>query len=75
MAEARRSNLCGRPARDQNDSGGRVRLENGLFRRSKQRWYRWVGRIVLIEQVEAAIVYTVKVHGEEWTLKPDVGHP
>jgi len=42
-----------------------ARLENGLFRRSKQRWYRWVGRIVLIEQVEAAIVYTVKVHGEE----------
>ena len=27
------------------------------------------GRIVLIEHVEAHVVYTVKVHGEEWTLK------
>ena len=46
-----------------------VRLESGMFRRSKQRWNRWVGRIVLIEQLEAGIVYTVKVHREEWTLK------
>ena len=48
---------------------GAVRLESGLFRRSKQRWNRWVGRIVLIEHLEAGVVYTVKVHGEEWTLK------
>jgi hypothetical protein len=46
-----------------------VRLEHGMFRRSKQRWNRWFGRIVLIQQVEAVTVYTVKVHGEEWTLK------
>jgi hypothetical protein len=45
-----------------------VRLESGMFRRSKQRWNRWVGRIVLIEQVEAGTLYTVKVHGEEWTF-------
>ena len=46
-----------------------VRLEHGMFRRSKQRWNRWFGRIVLIQQVEAGTVYTVKVHGAEWTLK------
>jgi hypothetical protein len=46
-----------------------VRLEYGMFRRSKQRWNRWVGRIVLVEHLEAGTVYTVKVHGEEWTLK------
>jgi len=40
-----------------------------MFRRSKQRWIRWVGRIVLIEHLEAGIIYTVKVHREEWTLK------
>jgi hypothetical protein len=48
---------------------GTVRLESGMFRRSKQRWNRWVGRIVFIEHLEAATVYTVKVHGEEWTIK------
>lgn len=46
-----------------------VRLEAGIFRRSRQRWNRWVGRIVLIEHLEAGIVVTVKLHGEEWTLK------
>lgn len=46
-----------------------VRLESGMFRRGTQRWNRWVGRIVLIQQVEAGTLYTVKVHGEEWTLK------
>ena len=40
-----------------------VRLEKGLFRRSKQRWNRWVGRIVLIERMEAGVLYTVKLHG------------
>jgi hypothetical protein len=48
---------------------GAVRLESGLFRRSRQRWNRWIGRIVLIEHLEAGLLYTVKVHGEEWTLK------
>ena len=46
-----------------------VRLEHGMFRRSKQRWNRWFGRIVLTQQVEAGTVYTVKVHGQEWTFK------
>jgi len=46
-----------------------VRLEAGMFRRSKQRWNRWIGRIVLIEHLEPGLVYTVKVHREEWTLK------
>jgi hypothetical protein len=57
-----------------------VRLEAGLFRRSKQRWNRWVGRIVLVESTSVGTVYTVKIHGEDWTLKgygPVVGarHP
>ena len=46
-----------------------VSLESGLFRRSKQRWNRWVGRIVLVEQREGSRLYTVKIHGEEWTIK------
>lgn len=46
-----------------------VRLESGLFRRSKQRWNRWIGRLVLVEQREGARLYTVKIHGEEWTIK------
>jgi hypothetical protein len=49
--------------------GEAVRLEAGMFRRSKQRWNRWIGRIVLIEHLEPGLVYTVKVHREEWTLK------
>ena len=48
---------------------GAVRLECGIFRRSKQRWNRWIGRIVLVEQAEAGMVYTIKIHGEEWTIK------
>jgi len=46
-----------------------VRVEAGLFRRSKQRWNRWTGRIVLVESAETRPVYTVKIHGEDWTLK------
>src|SRR5215510_12502253 len=46
-----------------------VHLEFGLFRRSQQRWNRWVGRIVLVDSVERGKVYTVKIHGEEWTIK------
>lgn len=49
--------------------GEAVRVESGLFRRSKQRWNRWVGRIVLVEQTERGMVYTIKIHGEEWTIK------
>jgi hypothetical protein len=46
-----------------------VRVECGIFRRSKQRWNRWIGRIVLVEHAEAGTMYTVKIHGEEWTIK------
>ncbi len=46
-----------------------VRLEAGMFRRSKQRWNRWIGRIVLVESGEAGTIFTVKIHGEGWTLK------
>lgn len=46
-----------------------VRLEAGMFRRSKQRWNRWIGRIVLSEQSAGRRLYTVKIHGEEWTIK------
>ena len=46
-----------------------VRLESGIFRRSRQRWNRWIGRIVMVESVEAGILYTVKIHGEELTIK------
>jgi hypothetical protein len=46
-----------------------VRLEAGIFRRSKQRWNRWIGRIVLVESGDTGTVYTVKIHGEGWTLK------
>jgi len=48
---------------------GAVRLEAGMFRRGKERWNRWIGRIVLVESSEAGIVYTVKIHGENWMLK------
>ncbi|MDE3217757.1 MAG: hypothetical protein KGO23_00135, partial [Nitrospirota bacterium] len=46
-----------------------VRLEAGIFRRSTQRWNRWIGRIVLVEPGDAGSVFTVKIHGEDWTLK------
>ena len=46
-----------------------VRLEAGMFRRGKQRWNRWIGRIVFVESSDAGIVYTVKIDGEDWTLK------
>jgi hypothetical protein len=46
-----------------------VWLEAGMFRRSKQRWNRWIGRIVLMESGDTGTVFTVKIHGEAWTLK------
>lgn len=49
--------------------GEAVRLEAGMFRRSKQRWNRWIGRIVLMESGDTGTVVTVKIHGEAWTLK------
>jgi hypothetical protein len=46
-----------------------IRLEAGIFRRSKQRLNRWIGRIVLVESSHNGTVFTVKIHGEGWTLK------
>ncbi|MDF0675263.1 MAG: hypothetical protein P0120_13130 [Nitrospira sp.] len=46
-----------------------VRLETGLFRRSRQHLNRWYGRIVLIEPSSRGYVITAKVHGESWALK------
>lgn len=46
-----------------------VRLEAGGFRRSKQRWNRWVGRIVLVQQNADGPVTTVKIHRDSITVK------
>ena len=46
-----------------------VGFEAGVFRRSKPRWNRWTGRIVLVESTGTRPVYTVKIHGEDWILK------
>ncbi|HJT20124.1 MAG TPA: hypothetical protein VJ746_06615 [Nitrospira sp.] len=45
-----------------------VSLEAGMFRRSQLRWNRWIGRIVLVEPSGSQTIYTVKLHGEDWTL-------
>lgn len=46
-----------------------VRLEAGLFRRSRQHLNRWYGRIVLVEPSALGHVITTKIHGESWSLK------
>ena len=46
-----------------------VHLEAGGFRRGKQRWNRWIGRVVLVNQKEEDPVTTVKLHWESITLK------
>jgi hypothetical protein len=45
-----------------------VRLEAGLFRRSRQRLNRWYGRIVLIKPLKEGQTVTAKIHGESWAL-------
>ncbi|MBS0151105.1 MAG: hypothetical protein JSR31_09195 [Nitrospira sp.] len=45
-----------------------VRLEAGLFRRSRQRWNRWYGRIVMATSHHEELVLTAKIHGESWSL-------
>ncbi|MGQ0557545.1 MAG: hypothetical protein ACT4PN_16555 [Nitrospiraceae bacterium] len=45
-----------------------VRLEAGLFRRSRQRLNRWYGRIVLIKPLDEVQLITAKLHGESWAL-------
>lgn len=46
-----------------------VHLEAGGFRRGKQRWNRWIGRVVLVNQKEEDFVTTVKLHWERITFK------
>jgi len=46
-----------------------VHLEAGGFRRGKQRWNRWVGRVVLVKRQNEDPVITVKLHWESITLK------
>jgi hypothetical protein len=46
-----------------------VRLEGGIFRRSKQRLNRWIGRIVFVESIHSGTIFTIKIHGEDLTLK------
>lgn len=46
-----------------------VQLEAGGFRRGKQRWNRWVGRVVLASPHGKAGSTTVKIHQDPITLK------
>jgi hypothetical protein len=46
-----------------------VRFEAGEFRQGKSRWNRWIGRIVFVEPVRTEPLITVKLRGENWTLK------
>ena len=46
-----------------------VHLEAGGFRRGKQRWNRWVGRVVLVNRQNEDPVIIVKLHWESITLK------
>lgn len=46
-----------------------VQLEAGGFRRGKQRWNRWVGRVVLVNQNDEFPVTTVKLHRDNITLQ------
>lgn len=46
-----------------------VHLEAGGFRRGKQRWNRWVGRVVLADRTSGAGSTTVKIHQAPITLK------
>lgn len=46
-----------------------VHLEAGGFRRGKQRWNRWVGRVVLAAQNGGTPSTTVKIHQDPITLK------
>lgn len=46
-----------------------VHLEAGGFRRGKQRWNRWIGRVVLAAQDNERPSITVKIHQDPITLK------
>lgn len=70
--------LASAPAYDAVDIGHTVRLvipeeavqlEAGGFRRGKQRWNRWIGRVVLVDRNNDDPVTTVKIHRDIITLK------
>jgi len=46
-----------------------VQLEAGYFRQGRRRWNRWIGRIVLVDSVQAERVATVTLHNDQITLK------
>ena len=46
-----------------------VQLEAGGFRRGKQRWNRWIGRVVLVDRNNDDPVITIKVYRDDITLK------
>lgn len=46
-----------------------VQLEAGGFRRGKQRWNRWIGRVVLVNRSNDDPVMTVKLHRDSITLR------
>ncbi len=55
-----------------------VQLEAGGFRRGKQRWNRWIGRVVLVNRNDENPVTTVKLYRDSITLKsvgPVAGAP
>jgi len=45
-----------------------VQLEAGGFRRGKQRWNRWIGRVVLVNRNNHDPVTTAKIHRDSITL-------
>lgn len=46
-----------------------VHLESGYFRLGKQRWNRWIGRIVRVEPLAETPMVEVKFHHDPVTLK------
>ncbi len=65
------------PTRDIIEIGQRVRitipakavqLEAGGFRRGKQRWNRWIGRVVLVNRNNHYPVTTAKIHSDSIAL-------
>ena len=45
-----------------------VQLESGGFRRGKQRWNRWIGRVVLVNRNNHDLVTTAKIHRDSIVL-------
>jgi len=45
-----------------------VQLEAGWFRRGKQRWNRWIGRVVLVNRNNRDLITSVKIYRDSITL-------